>query len=264
MSGQPDWRLAFDRDGFVVRRGLLPTDLISSAQSWLTEAYPTASTVLPEDEAPLLVMWRHVKGGAKRYALLDDCAAFMAIVQSPAVLETAKALCGGSVRLIEAVIFDKPPGLGEPLAWHQDLAFYPFSGGKLVSALVPLDPMSEDNGGLSLEVGSHLKPLSSAVDLHTGQRSKGDDREAPQDPAKLGAKFETPAFALGDVVFFDCLTLHGSGPNRSDQPRRILSLRFASLDMIYSPRPGNSASFVHQIKSAIGEPLSGGAFPVFE
>jgi len=264
MSEQSDWRVDYDQNGFTVRRGLLSAEMITSAQTWLTDNYPDASLTLPHDDAPLLVMWRHVKGGAKRYALLQECSPFWEIAQCPAVLDAAKAACGGPVRLIEAVIFDKPPGLGEPLAWHQDLAFYPLSGGKLVSALAPLDPMSEGNGGLSLEVGSHLKMLSSAVDLHTGQRSKGDDRETPKDPLTLGAQFVTPTLSLGDVVFFDGMTKHGSGSNLSNSPRRLLSLRYASQDMVHSPRPGNSASFVHQIKSAIGEPLSGAAFPLFE
>jgi hypothetical protein len=255
----------FDLRGMAIERGRLPSDLVEAAREWHSRFYPTASLEIPCIEEPILVMWRHRLGGAKRYVRLYDAPAIWKIASHPAILDPIKALCGGEVRLLESVIFDKPPGEGGALAWHQDNSFYPLSGGRQVSALVALDPMSSANGAPSYAVASHLGPVSGAVDLHTGNRLDGDQRDVPVDPVTLGYTVVTPDMALGDVIFFDAKTWHGSGANdsRSDQ-RRLVSLRYISLDTVHDPIPGNSATFVQQITSPVGQPLEGGAFPIMD
>lgn len=253
----------FDLQGMVLECSRLPSNLVEAAREWHTRSYPTASMRMPSLEEPVLVMWRHRLGGLKRYVRLYDAPAIWKIASHPAIVEPIKALCGGGVRLLESVIFDKPPGEGGALAWHQDNSFYPLSGGRQVSALVALDPMSSANGAPSYALASHLGAVSAAVDLHTGVRLDGDRRDVLVDPVKIGYTVVTPDMALGDVVFFDAKTWHGSGANDSlCEQRRLVSLRYISLDTVHDPCPGNAATFVQQITSPVGQPLAGGAFPI--
>jgi ectoine hydroxylase-related dioxygenase (phytanoyl-CoA dioxygenase family) len=189
--------------------------------------------------------------------------AISALVRHPAILAPVMAICGGPVRLLETVIFNKPPGDGGQLAWHQDASFYPIAGGRQVSALVMLDAASEANGAVSFALGSHLGKRMSAVDLHSGLSRPGDSRPVPGDPAAAGFDITTPELVPGDVVLFHSLIWHGSGPNLTvDRPRRLISIRYISLDTRYQPVAGNAASFIRQIASPEGAPLSGRAFPV--
>ena len=263
-----DWRGAqadYEEQGFAVLRGLLPTDVVLAARTEYQTVFPDAPRELPEGDEPLVVLWYHAANGFKRYLGLSQTPAFAAVVSHPAIVAPVTSICNGPVRLFETIIFNKPPGEGGNLAWHQDASFYPLAGGIQLSALVMLDPATEENGAVSFAAGSHKSELMSAVDLHTGDRLRGDERAAPDDPAAFGFKVVTPLLDPGDVVLFHNLVWHGSGPNRTqDRQRRLLSLRYASLDTCYQTVPGNSASFMHQIKTPEGQPLSGSTFPIVE
>ncbi len=263
MPSARDWQRDYHAQGFAVLRGLVRREEALAARDAYAGLSTTAPTILPDIDAPLLVMWRHAKGGFKRYLPLSDAPEFSRLVAHPDILTAVTALCGGTVRLLETIVFNKPPGDGGVLAWHQDASFYPLAGGLQVSALVMLDPASETNGAVSFAVGSHKGELMSAVDLHTGARRASDARNTPDDPRAAGYEVVTPELGPGDVVLFHSLVWHGSGPNATvDRPRRLVSIRYVSTDTLYQPVPGNGASFMHQIACRAGEPLSGGAFPI--
>jgi ectoine hydroxylase-related dioxygenase (phytanoyl-CoA dioxygenase family) len=170
------------------------------------------------------------------------------------------------VRLLESVVFNKPPRVGGRLAWHADISYYPLGGGQQMSVMIPFDHMSAANGAVSFAVGSHRSPPVASVDLRTGTAFAEDALPpCPDDPATAGYEVRTPVLAPGDVVLFGVRVWHGSEANNSaDMPRRLLSLRFVSLDTRYELRSGNRATFVQQIRSRPGEPLAGGAFPIIE
>jgi len=254
----------YDAQGFAVHRELLPADMVHTARREYESVFADAPTQTPEGNEAFLVMWHHAIGGFKRYQTLSRLNAISSLVRHPAILAPVMDICGGPVRLLETVIFNKPPGDGGRLAWHQDVSFYPLAGGCQVSALVMLDPATDQNGAVSFAIGSHLGENMSAVDLHSGLRRPGDDRPAPTDPAAAGFVVETPSLVPGDVILFHSHVWHGSGPNlTADQPRRLISIRYISLDTRYQPVAGNAASFIRQIESSEGEPVSGRAFPVF-
>jgi ectoine hydroxylase-related dioxygenase (phytanoyl-CoA dioxygenase family) len=265
MTISATWRQDYRRQGFAVLRGLLSSNKIVAARIAYAAISKSAPTDLPIIDSPLLVMWQHVRGGFKRYLPLYDATEFFDLVADAEIIDAMTALCGGPVRLLETIVFNKPPGDGGALAWHQDVSFYPLSGGTQVSALIVLDPATKANGAVSFAVGSHKGDVMSAVDLHSGAPRANDLRATPKDPSAAGFEVVTPDLKPGDVVLFHSHIWHGSGPNTTlDQPRRLVSIRYVSLDTCYLPVPGNAASFMHQIRSSAGEPLSGGAFPILK
>ena len=259
----PDIAAAYARNGFVVVRNLLDPKTVQAARDWHDIHSKTSDIEFQPLQTPLLVMWYHAEGGVKRYHPLGQAPAFEALARHPDILRVVHHISHGAVRLVESIVFEKPPMAGARLAWHQDASFYPLVGGSLVSALVAIDPMTLENGTVSFAEGSHLSDLKSAVNLHTGQRLESDVRDTPDDPEAAGFCVETPELEPGDVVFFHSRAWHGSGPNTThDQRRRLLSLRYVTPDAIYSPIPGNSCTFMRQILTPVGEPLSGEAFPL--
>ena len=92
-------------------------------------------------------------------------------------------------------------------------------GGELANVVRPvisLDDADEENGCLRVLVGSQ----------HLGRLDHGRvGNQAGADPQRLEAiQSLLPARAVlasaGSVLYFHCNLLHGSGPNRSDRPRR--------------------------------------------
>ena len=253
----------YERQGFVVLPRLVPETVVSAAREEYIRHTDDAPRTAGDIGTPVIVMWHHVEGGFKRYLSLPQAPAIHALITRPEILGHVRDICGGPVRLLETIVFNKPPEKGGSLAWHQDASFYPLKGGKLVSALIPFDPMSAENGAVSFAPGSHTSKLMSAIDLHSGQRRADDTRATPVHPADRGYDVVTPDLVPGDVTLFHSQVWHGSAPNVSkDMPRRLLSVRYISLDTIYHPVPGNAASFVQQITTPVGSPLEGSAFPI--
>lgn len=89
----------------------------------------------------------------------------------------------------------------------------------MLAASVHLDDADEENGCLHVVPGSHkLGPLETAEHKHL------DQEEYP-----LEAGVALPA-EVGDVVFFNYLTIHGSGVNRSERTRRNVLFQFRAAD----------------------------------
>jgi ectoine hydroxylase-related dioxygenase (phytanoyl-CoA dioxygenase family) len=86
----------------------------------------------------------------------------------------------------------------------------------MVSCMVALDPATEANGCLKVIPGSHL--LGRIEHARSGE-------QAGAEPDRVAAILERMPVVYsemqpGSVLFFHCNTLHASGPNTSDIPRR--------------------------------------------
>ena len=101
----------------------------------------------------------------------------------------------------------------------------------MIAAVIHLSPATVDMGCLRAVPGSH----------RIGRRPSTSGRTIWDDPdefAAFSARYPleeaTPFEAEpGDVLFFSYLTVHGSGPNRSSDPRRtVLTQLFSGRDRL--------------------------------
>jgi phytanoyl-CoA hydroxylase len=107
----------------------------------------------------------------------------------------------------------KPPEQGAPFPMHQDYPYFPHEQHSVLAASVHLDDTDEANGCLHVVPGSHkLGPLEADGEAHTVDY-----------PLESGTP--CPA-AAGDVLFFNYLTIHGSGINRSTRTRRNVLFQY--------------------------------------
>ena len=112
----------------------------------------------------------------------------------------------------------KAARIGAPLPWHQDEAYWdPGMIYRAMGSWLALDDATLENGCMSFIPGSH----GSDVLAH---RHVNDDPAVhalftEPDPADIARAVAVPVRA-GGAVFHHSRTLHGSGPNTTDKPRR--------------------------------------------
>ena len=114
----------------------------------------------------------------------------------------------------------KRPREGSGFGWHQDSPYWVHDSDhvdKLPNVMLTLDAANEANGCFRVVRGSHTLGCLPGT----------------ADGSQLGGFFTDPAcfdemaqvnmvVPAGSLVFFSPHAVHGSGPNRSDTPRRAL------------------------------------------
>jgi ectoine hydroxylase-related dioxygenase (phytanoyl-CoA dioxygenase family) len=143
-------------------------------------------------------------------------AVFARAVAQPRLVEVLTEVIGPNVQLHHTKMLVKPPEKGAPFPMHQDYPYFPHARHSVTAASVHLDDSTEENGCLCVVPGSHQ--LGPIADI-------GDSKELDAAEYPLEQGLPLPAQA-GDVVVFNYLTIHGSGVNRSDRPRRNILFQY--------------------------------------
>jgi hypothetical protein len=145
---------------------------------------------------------------------------FHDVLWNPRFLVAASQLLGDKpVRFWHDQLFSKPAKKGGVVAWHQDYSYWTRT--KPVAHLTcwcGLDDSTKENGCLQYIPGSQewgLLPKPVIAGELQGIKDFLNEEQKKQ--------FENPQFAevkAGEAIFHHSLTLHGSGENKSDKPRR--------------------------------------------
>jgi len=148
-------------------------------------------------------------------------------------------LIGPDLRLHHSKINCKLPGSGTVVDWHTDFAFDPHSNDDMVTCLVFLDDVTEDNGPLMTVPGSHRGPM------HSHWRDgKFVGAVAPAVARDCEARAVPHTGPAGSVCFMHSRVLHGSTENRTDRSRNLFISQIAAADAV--PLAPNHVPSVHQ------------------
>jgi ectoine hydroxylase-related dioxygenase (phytanoyl-CoA dioxygenase family) len=112
---------------------------------------------------------------------------------------------------------------GSPVEWHQDWSFYPHTNDDLLAVGICIDEMTEANGCLLIMPGSHKGPV---LDHHQDGHFVG----AVTDPDFDDSAADKVELAAGGISIHHVRALHGSLPNRSPNPRRLLLFQYGADD----------------------------------
>jgi ectoine hydroxylase-related dioxygenase (phytanoyl-CoA dioxygenase family) len=145
---------------------------------------------------------------------------FHDVLWNPRFLVAASQLLGNeAVRFWHDQLFYKPAKTGGVVAWHQDYSYWTRT--KPIAHLTcwcGLDDSNKENGCVQYIPGSHkwglLPKPALAGDLHGINEFLNDEQKK---------QFANPQYAevkAGEAIFHHPLTLHGSGENKSNRPRR--------------------------------------------
>ena len=145
--------------------------------------------------------------------------AFHDVLWNPRFVMAASQLLGDKpVRFWHDQLFYKPAKKGGVVAWHQDYSYWTRT--KPLAHLTcwcGLDDSTVENGCLQYVPGSHRWGLLDKPEL-AGDMMGIIDYLTPQQQSQFHpVPVQTKA---GEAIFHHPLALHGSGENKSNQPRR--------------------------------------------
>lgn len=149
------------------------------------------------------------------------------------------------------------------IGWHQDYGYWQASSTtNMCTAWVALQDTDLTNGGMRTIVGSHKWGLIEGSD---GFGQKELEKAAQRFAELAGGQWldEPCVLKAGQVSFHHCLTFHGSGPNRSQQPRLCVVAHMMPGDTVYRAGQQWHPNLVFLGPNAQdGQPFSGDYWPV--
>lgn len=235
-------RSAFARDGVLTVENAVNAGLLARLQTDF-EAWETERA---RHDAP----FGETLDGRPRFDLQPgdgDRSAALRRVQAPTEISEAyfKAmsdsrmtdmvaeLIGPDIKLHHSKINSKQPGAATHVKWHQDFPFTPHSNSDLITALLMIDDVTEENGPLGVAPGSHRGPIHSL--WHDGVFTGAVASEIEEE-MKSGARLCMGK--AGSVCLMHTRVAHGSEPNLSKMPRTLFICVYAAGDaMPCSPNP---------------------------
>ncbi len=202
---------AFDQDGYIIVRQLFdPTEM----------AY--LRRVAKADENLQAKAWNLTDsaGHAAKITLWNKATndVYGLIARSPRLVDRMERLLGGTIYHYHSKMTMKQPNSPGAWEWHQDYGYWYQNGflfPHMASCFIAVDKNTIENGCLEVLKGSNR--MGRVEHGRYGDQVCAD----PERIAQAERVCERVACVLepGDAVFFHSNTLHGSGQNKSRDPR---------------------------------------------
>lgn len=152
------------------------------------------------------------------------------IATDPAILDVIESLLGPDIMIFSAEFFIKEPRTTQIVSMHQDLTYWGLGAiDGLVTAWIPLSPATPESGCMDFVRGSHKNAILEHADTFDENNllSRGQEVKVEVDPKDKTSIEIHP----GQMSLHHGLTIHGSGPNRSNDRRIALVVRYIRPDM---------------------------------
>lgn len=223
---------AYERDGYVIRKGLLSPEEVEALNNVVNSDPAIADAVYGRKDAT---------GATTELALWQDLGddMFGALARSRRVVDSMEAMLGGEIAFFHSKLTLKRPKVGGAWDWHQDYGYWYRSGflmPDMASVFIALDPCRKENGCLQVLRGSHK----------LGRIEHGINTEqVGADMARVEAAMERMELVFaemdpGDALFFHGNTLHASSANTSDRTRNVLLCCYSRADNVpFMEKPNN-------------------------
>ncbi len=225
----------FWRDGFLVAQNAVSGEQLRSLQEsireWVEESRdhdapfgePTvdgrARFDMGEEHCVERPALRRVNNPSEISAHYND------VMRDSPMVDMVADLIGPDVKYHHCKINLKLPGSHTVVGYHQDFQYTPHTNDDVVTALLMLDDVTEENGCPMVVPGSHRGPLYS---LFEGATFTGFvDPELERALQKLEVAVMGKA---GDACLMHTRLVHGSAANRSDCPRGLFICVYTAAD----------------------------------
>lgn len=166
-------------------------------------------------------------------APVDVSDIYRQVARDSRMVDMVADLIGPDLRYHHSKINSKLPGAKTEVKWHQDFPFTPHSNPDLVTALLMIDEVTEENGPLEVVPGTHEGPIHSL--WHAGKFTGAVAEDIAESFQKRAVKCFGPA---GSVCLMHTKLAHGSAPNLSSHPRTLSITVYSAADAAAcSPNP---------------------------
>ena len=230
-------RERFEVDGYLMAKNAVSRDQLTKLQSeikiWVDESRqhtkPYGEPTI--DGRPRFDMGADhtaLKPALRRINNPSDISeSYFQVMSDSKMVDMVAELIGVNVKFHHCKINLKCPGANTTVHYHQDFAFTPHSNDDVVTALLLLDDVTEDNGCLMVVPGSHKGKMYS---LYDGNQFIGRVDDATE--TFLKSKQIPVVGSAGDVCLMHTRLAHGSAPNKSETPRGLYICVYTAADAI--------------------------------
>ena len=203
---------AFARDGYLPAMPLLSTEAARDMRAQL-EAFET------ETGGPLKGSNRF-----KNHLLFKWLAD---LVRSPRILDMVESLIGPDIMVWSTDWWIKEPRSPSFVSWHQDSQYWGLDTTRLITIWIALSPSTLESGCMRILPGSHLGPDLRHEDTYHDDNmlTRGQSIAGIDETKAVNLKVQT-----GECVAFAFRIAHASHPNRSDERRIGLAIRYLPPD----------------------------------
>lgn len=148
----------------------------------------------------------------------------------PGILDVVEGILGPDLLIYGVEFFIKEPNTTQIVGMHQDLTYWGFGAiDGMITAWLSLSPATPESGGMDFVRGSHKNPILPHEDtfdknnlLSRGQEIRVDVAEEDKVPIEIHP---------GQISLHHGLTIHGSGPNTTDDRRIAAVIRYCRPDV---------------------------------
>ena len=147
------------------------------------------------------------------------------VMRNSPMVDMVADLIGPDVKFHHCKINLKLPGSHTVVGYHQDFCYTPHTNDDIVTALLMLGDVTEDNGCLMVVPGSHRGPLYTLFDgaTFTGFLDPDEERKLKRREVAVTGK-------AGDVCLMHTRIVHGSVANESAWPRGLFICVYTAAD----------------------------------
>ena len=207
-----------------------------------SERYHADGYVVPDYRVPEKVICdvraRHDRLIAGHPEFEDYCPALLAfdtwflnVARIPEIVDMVEQLIGPDIALWNSSFFAKPARKGSRTPWHQDGRYWPIRPLATCSVWIAVDPSTTENGCLRVIPGSHRQRrlMAHGINGEEGLSLPLELADSEYDESEA----RDIVLEQGQVSLHDVFLAHGSEPNRSDRPRRGMTLRYMPTTSVF-------------------------------
>jgi len=225
----------FWRDGYLVAENAVSADQLEKLQQsihdWVEEsrAHDAPFGELTVDGRPRFDMGAEHRADYPALRRVNNPSEvnphYEDVMRNAAMSDMVADLIGDNVKYHHCKINLKLPRSRTVVGYHQDFSYTPHTNDDIVTALLMLDDVTEENGCLMVVPGSHRGPLYSLFDgaRFTGFLHPEQERALKMDEVAVTGK-------AGDVCLMHTRLVHGSAPNASDHARSLFICVYTAAD----------------------------------
>lgn len=203
-------RTRYQTDGFV-----FPVDVLSPSEA---ADYRERLETIEQQFRPTLPVDRYLKFDPHYLLPLID-----ELVRLPRLLDLAATFLGPDLLVSNTNIFLKEPNRPDHVTWHQDMRYIGLDGDDFLTVWLAFSPATEENGCMQFLQGSHRERMEHHDTYgENNMLTRGQSIVDGIEPARIANVLLEP----GQASIHHGWMAHASGPNRSDERRLGLVVRY--------------------------------------
>ena len=225
MALTDDEKSSFEENGYLLKKNLVPEDWVSELQKETENIHRRMEADPPEGVG---ISWEDFGEDHPKFIkqLMHSEVVFPTsnkLLRSEFMLDIIHDLLGQDISLYHCKLLPKCAGDGTNIPWHQDYAYWKQDDNEpwMINCQFAISAATLENGCLQFVPGSHQHGI---FEHHSASDRNpiGNALEVDVDMSQA----EAISYKAGDCSFHHGRTLHYTGQNQTDQPRKSISTHF--------------------------------------